>query len=134
MTPRTLAVLGGIVLVVGGLAVLRAWTHGDGAGAAAATGAANRPVMLEFGKGICKPCRDMEPVLEALRERHAARVEIRYVDMKVDANTAVAAQYGVHMIPTQVFLDASGAEVYRHEGFLALDDIEFEMRSWGWIE
>lgn len=135
MTTRTLLVVGGLVALVAALAVARARLRQDVAqGEPSAPVSAGRPVMLEFGKGICQACKDMEPVLEELRARHADRVEIRYVDLKIERNTAVAETHGVRIIPTQVFLDADGAEVWRHEGFLALDDIEFEMRTWGWIE
>jgi thioredoxin 1 len=34
-----------------------------------------------------------------------------------------AGEYGIRVIPTQIFFDAEGKEVWRHEGFLAKEDI-----------
>jgi thioredoxin 1 len=32
--------------------------------------------------------------------------------------SGAAKQYGIRLIPTQIFYDAEGNEVYRHEGFM----------------
>jgi thioredoxin 1 len=34
-----------------------------------------------------------------------------------------AKDYGIRMIPTQVFIDKNGDEIFRHVGFYAKDDI-----------
>ena len=36
---------------------------------------------------------------------------------------ALKQKYGVKMIPTQIFFDASGKELFRHEGFMSKEDI-----------
>jgi thioredoxin 1 len=47
----------------------------------------------------------------------------------VDAreNTELAEQYAVRMIPTQIFFDAEGKELFRHEGFISKEDI---LKKW----
>jgi thioredoxin 1 len=49
-------------------------------------------------------------------------VEVVFYDVWDDP--APANEYGVQMIPTQVFLDENGEEFHRHTGFYPQADIE----------
>ncbi len=72
-------------------------------------------VMLELGSVGCIPCEKMKPVMQKLRETYRDKLEVLFVDVRVDRPTA--ARYGVTVIPTQVFLDKRGKEFHRHVGF-----------------
>ena len=39
--------------------------------------------------------------------------------------------YGIEMIPTQIFYDANGKELFRHIGFFAKDDILAKWKELG---
>jgi thioredoxin 1 len=41
----------------------------------------------------------------------------------VRENRSAAQAYGIRVIPTQVFFDASGKERFRHEGFMSREAI-----------
>ena len=41
-------------------------------------------------------------------------------------------QYGIRMIPTQIFYDAEGNELYRHEGFYGREDMLKKWRELGY--
>ena len=43
------------------------------------------PVLLEFGRGWCKPCKYMKPILNDMARMYAGRAVVTTVDM--DANT-----------------------------------------------
>ena len=60
-------------------------------------------------------------MLEELREEYKDRLEVIFID--VWKNPGAGRQYGIRVIPTQIFFDASGRELYRHEGFFAKKDI-----------
>jgi thioredoxin 1 len=40
-------------------------------------------------------------------------------------------EYGVRMIPTQIFYKAGGKEIFRHEGFFAKEDILAKWKELG---
>jgi thioredoxin 1 len=79
------------------------------------------PVLLELGSHKCPPCRKMMPILDELRAKYAEKFKIRYID--VWQNRAAGVKYGVRAIPTQIFYDSKGREVFRHVGFYSKKDI-----------
>ncbi len=79
------------------------------------------PMLLELGSHKCPPCRQMIPILDELRAKYAAKFQIRCIDVR--DNSAAASEYGVRKIPTQIFYDRNGKEVFRHVGFYSKKDI-----------
>jgi thioredoxin 1 len=77
--------------------------------------------MLEIGSVGCIPCEKMRPIMKKLSDNYKGKLEVIFVDIKVDRKTA--SNFGVYMIPTQVFLDKTGREFYRHIGFFPYEDI-----------
>ena len=89
--------------------------------AAGETTGSNLPVLLELGSHKCPPCRRMTPILNELRAEYSAKFQIKYIDVWQDR--AAGAKYGVRAIPTQIFFDSKGREVFRHVGFYSKRDI-----------
>lgn len=48
-----------------------------------------------------------------------------------DFSDLLAARYGAQGIPVQVFFDAAGEEVFRHEGFYPQEEIEKKLADMG---
>ncbi len=80
-----------------------------------------RLVMLELGSVGCIPCEQMKPVMQKLRETYKGKLDVIFVDVRVDRATSW--RFGVTVIPTQVFLDKNGKEFHRHNGFYDFDEI-----------
>jgi thioredoxin 1 len=80
-----------------------------------------KPALYEFGAGYCYSCKEMARVMEELKPAYHDQVELRmiYLDKKKD----LFQQYKIMLIPTQVFLDASGKEVERHIGPLTKEEV-----------
>jgi thioredoxin 1 len=72
--------------------------------------------MIDLGATECIPCKMMAPILEELKVRYSGRADILFID--VWKNPVQAKVYGIHTIPTQVFFDRNGREVYRNIGFM----------------
>ena len=110
-------VVGLVGLVMGFLAV---WQPGAALAQASAP-ATGKPALYEFGAGYCASCKEMEKVIAALKTSHGGQVEFRMV--YVDKEKPLFEQYKIMLIPTQVFLDASGKEVDRHMGALTKEEV-----------
>lgn len=81
----------------------------------------SRPRLLDLGAGHCVPCKMMKPILTELKTGFAEQFETIYID--IAENRAEAEKYSVRVIPTQIFFDAKGRELFRHEGFMSKEDI-----------
>lgn len=72
------------------------------------------PRLVDLGSDKCAQCKMMKPILDDLREEYAGRMDVLFLDVyKVEG---AAEKYGVDVIPTQIFLDAEGKELFRHVG------------------
>jgi len=80
-----------------------------------------KPALYEFGAGYCASCKEMEKIMAELKTSHSDQVEFRMV--YVDKDKDLFQQYKIMLIPTQVFLDASGKEVERHIGALSREEV-----------
>jgi len=110
-----------VVVAVAVSAVIAAKTGPRPATAVSPEVASGLPTLVELGSTTCVPCQMMEEVLDELRDGYQERLNVQFVNVHADPDTAQA--YGVRVIPTQVFLDAQGNEVFRHEGYFPTEDI-----------
>ena len=78
--------------------------------------------FVELGSVSCIPCKMMQPIMKAVEEDYGDQIEIVFYDVWKDATPGK--KYDIRVIPTQVFLDESGKEFYRHEGFLPKENID----------
>jgi thioredoxin 1 len=97
-------------------------------GAAAGNAAEKKlPGLVDFGAHQCIPCKMMAPILEQLTKDYAGVFTVEFIDVWQKENAPKARAYGIGQIPTQVFLDAEGKELWRHVGFLSRKDI---LKTW----
>ena len=95
----------------------------------AAVATAKLPKLLDLGAGKCIPCKMMAPILEELKKEYAGRMNVEFIDVWV--NPDAAKPYGIEVIPTQIFYDADGKELFRHVGFFAKEDILAKWKELG---
>jgi thioredoxin 1 len=89
--------------------------------AAHSPGAAPQVTFLELGADKCIPCKEMRPVMAGIEKTFGGQVDVIFYDVWKDP--APANEYGVQMIPTQIFLDENGDEFHRHTGFYPQEQI-----------
>jgi len=85
--------------------------------------------MVELGAKKCIPCKMMAPIIAELEKEYKDRVAVVFIDVweKPDAGR----EFGIRTIPTQIFYDASGKEVLRHEGYFDKASIVAELQKLG---
>jgi thioredoxin 1 len=120
-----------LALAVGGVLAFKQTAGKPGRDQVSATGDAARslPRLVDLGADKCIPCKMMAPVLEQLRGEFSGRLEVVFIDVWKDQSAG--SRYGIRVIPTQIFFDASGRELSRHEGFMSREDILSRWRELG---
>jgi len=89
------------------------------------------PRMEDYGADKCVPCKIMIPILAELKTEYEGKVDIIFFDVWKDRSAGQRAK--IRVIPTQLFFDATGKEVGRHEGFLSKEDIIAEWKKYSFI-
>jgi thioredoxin 1 len=90
---------------------------------------AKLPMLVDLGKGTCIPCKKMKPILDELKTEYEGKAVVRIIDLRDEPKEA--GRYGIRLIPTQIFFDAEGKEIYRHEGFLDKQAIKAKFAEMG---
>ena len=85
------------------------------------TASARLPRLLDLGGEKCTVCLQLAPILAELKAEYAGRLVVECVDVNRDPD--LIEKHGIRMIPTLIFFDASGKEIFRHEGFASKEDI-----------
>lgn len=79
--------------------------------------------FLEFGSVGCHSCRQMEDVMETIKQEYGSRVNVVFINVSLKKNRDFVDYFGIATIPTQVLLDKNGKEFFRHSGFLSAEDL-----------
>ena len=85
--------------------------------------------MIDLGAKSCLPCKMMAPILEKLEKVCIGNAVIMFVDLS--KNREPAKRYRIRAIPTQIFFNEEGKEVYRHVGFMGEKAILGQLKKMG---
>jgi thioredoxin 1 len=85
--------------------------------------------MVDLGADQCVPCKMMAPILAKLKTEYRDKAAIVFID--VWKFKEPIQRFGIRAIPTQIFFDAGGREVYRHVGFMSEKDIIAQLKKMG---
>jgi len=85
--------------------------------------------MVDLGANSCIPCKMMAPILEKLEKQYQGKAAIVFLDVWKDKEPAK--RFGIRAIPTQIFFDKDGNEVYRHVGFMSEKAIVTQLKDMG---
>jgi len=80
--------------------------------------------FVELGSVNCIPCKQMQPIMKSVEEKYGEQIKVIFYDVWKSDQKKYAQQYGIKLIPTQVFLDENGKEFFRHEGFYPEAEID----------
>jgi len=85
--------------------------------------------MVDLGAKSCIPCKMMAPIMEKLEKDYKDKAAILFIDVWKEPDQAK--RFGIRTIPTQIFYDKEGKEVYRHVGFMSEDAIVAQLTKMG---
>ncbi len=77
--------------------------------------------FIELGADRCIPCKAMQPIMKEIAAEYAGKVQVVFYD--VWKNPDPGRKYGIQLIPTQVFLDKTGKELFRHAGLFPKNEL-----------
>ncbi len=87
------------------------------------------PRMWDFGAVTCLPCKTMKEILDPMMAEYKGKVDIRIINVYEEKE--LTKQFRIVTIPTQVFIDADGKELFRHIGVYPRDSIEAKFKGFG---
>ena len=90
------------------------------------------PKLLDLGSDRCIPCKQMAPILDELKLTYAGVLDVEFIDVWKPENQQAATEYGIKSIPTQIFFDAKGNELWRHVGVISKEDILNKWKEFGY--
>lgn len=88
------------------------------------------PRFLDLGTTTCVPCKAMLKVMAELERTYEGQLAVEFINTA--EQEGAAAKYGVRIIPTQIFLDPDGKELFRHTGFFGAEAIVAKWRELGY--
>ncbi|HPO90838.1 MAG TPA: thioredoxin family protein [Victivallales bacterium] len=88
------------------------------------------PKMLELGSVRCMACKAMEPIIKSLKEKYSKNLSVEFID--VMQHYQIGEKYKIEVIPTQIFLDPEGKEIFRHVGFYSEEEIIKKWKELGY--
>lgn len=88
------------------------------------------PRMWDYGSENCIPCKTMKQILDPMMVDYKGKVDIRIV--LVNDEKELTRQARIQIIPTQIFYDPDGKELFRHVGVYPRDSIVGKFKEFGW--
>ena len=93
-----------------------------------------RVTFIELGSVKCIPCKAMQPIMASIAKKYGEQIKVVFYDVWQAEQKHYADQYGIKLIPTQVFLDRDGREIFRHEGFFPEKEIDRLLQKRGLVQ
>ncbi|MDH4196174.1 MAG: thioredoxin family protein [Candidatus Aminicenantes bacterium] len=81
----------------------------------------HKVTFIELGADRCIPCKAMQPIMKEIAAEFAGKIQVVFYDVWKDPEPA--RKYKIQLIPTQVFMDQKGNEIFRHVGFFSKEEI-----------
>lgn len=78
--------------------------------------------LITFGSHYCRPCKQMESVLDSIRV-FQPKMNVRFLDASNKANARWVDFFQIEFIPQELVLNKKAELVYRHKGYLSYDDL-----------
>lgn len=88
-----------------------------------------RPLVVDFGQNLCKQCIKQSEAMELFRKAAGKDVDTRFVHVVKEAELTASSK--IMLIPTLLFFDRKGNEVYRQVGYMPFDEMMAKAKELG---
>ncbi|MDR3567295.1 MAG: thioredoxin family protein [Syntrophobacteraceae bacterium] len=85
--------------------------------------------MVDLGATGCIPCKIMIDIVDSLQPEYKGKAAIFFIDVR--NHPYEGQKFGIKLIPTQIFYDKDGKEVYRHQGVMSKEAVIAKLESLG---
>jgi thioredoxin 1 len=85
--------------------------------------------MIDLGATECVPCKMMAPIMAKMEKQYEGKAAIVFID--VWKHKEQARRFGIRAIPTQIFFNENGEEVFRNVGFMSEAAIINQLKKMG---
>lgn len=85
--------------------------------------------MIDLGKKTCTQCKMMAPILDKLEKEYKGKAAIVFINLLEDPDQQY--RFKLKALPTQIFFNPEGKEVYRHTGFMSEKAITAQLEKMG---
>jgi len=85
--------------------------------------------LVDLGAKSCIPCKMMDPILQKMDKQYEGKAAVIFIDVRYHQEEA--RRFQINGIPTQIFFDKTGKEIYRHTGFMSEAAIVEQFRKMG---
>lgn len=90
-----------------------------------------KPLIADFGMNVCKQCIKQSEANEIFVKAVGDSVALRFIHVTKEADTASA--YKILLIPTLLFIDREGKEVFRQVGYMPAEEMTAKARKLGFL-
>ena len=90
------------------------------------------PKLLDLGAEKCLPCIKLAPILVELEKEYKGVMDVEFIDVWQPENKEAAVKHKIQTIPTQIYFDEQGKEIWRHVGFISKEDLLAKWKELGY--
>lgn len=85
-----------------------------------------QPQVIKFSSKLCLDCKKIKKGFDELKPQYKDKITIIEYDVQLSDNTTKEAidKYDISLVPTIIFIDKTGEETKRTEGFVETKELK----------
>ncbi|MFZ2088269.1 MAG: thioredoxin family protein [Desulfobaccales bacterium] len=84
-------------------------------------------VVYEFRSRICPYCYELSEILDELKKKYPGQMVVQ--DFWSETDEPMFKRYQVSLVPTLIIVNASGREIFRHEGMIPKEQLVSRLKG-----
>ena len=84
-------------------------------------------VIYEFRSRICPYCYELSEILDELKKKYPGQMVVQ--DFWSETDEPMFKRYQVSLVPTLIIVNASGREIFRHEGMIPKEQLVSRLKG-----